>query len=57
MSATNKLIKIGELKEPHWHQIARVFYSPEGIAPTIHCCGGGNIKPKVIIKVQRKEET
>lgn len=40
MSATNKLIKIGELKEPHWHQIARVFYSPEGIAPTIHCCGG-----------------
>jgi len=23
-------------------------YSPEGIAPTVHCMGGGNLEPKVI---------
>ena len=24
-------------------------YSPEGIAPTIHTCGGGNTEPKIYI--------
>lgn len=25
-------------------------YSPEGVAPTIHTCGGGNTEPKVLIQ-------
>lgn len=30
------------------HDIARRVYSPEGVAPTMHTCGGGNLEPKII---------
>ena len=30
-------------------EICRRIYSPDGIAPTIHTCGGGGTEPKVLI--------
>lgn len=30
------------------HQ-SNVVYSNKGLAPTINCCGGGNLEPKVLI--------
>ena len=30
------------------HDISRRAYNPAYIAPTIHCCGGGNLEPKII---------
>lgn len=29
------------------HDISRRVYSDEGVAPTLHTCGGGNLEPKV----------
>lgn len=29
-------------------------YSPEGIAPTIHTCGGGNTEPKILVSPEPK---
>ncbi len=31
------------------HDISRRTYNPDYIAPTVHCCGGGNLEPKVIV--------
>lgn len=31
------------------NDIARRVYSPDGIAPTIHTCGGGNTEPKILV--------
>ena len=30
------------------HDISRRVYNPDYIAPTIHCCGGGNLEPKIL---------
>lgn len=43
----NKLKQIGELPIPNWHRIAKAVYSPVGIAPVIHCCGGGQYETNV----------
>ena len=30
-----------------WYRIMRDVYSDDGLSPTIHTCGGGNMEPKV----------
>lgn len=30
------------------HDIARRVYGTDGLAPTIHTCGGGNLEPKIL---------
>ena len=30
--------------------VCRRVYSPDGIAPTIHTCGGGGTEPKIIVE-------
>ena len=48
-----KLIEVGSLKgcggpyDKLNEQPCRV-YNPDGIAPTIHTCGGGNLEPKIL---------
>ena len=32
------------------NDIARRVYSPDGISPTIHTCGGGNTEPKILVE-------
>lgn len=44
----------GMLSDPKYikmHDISRRVYSPNGLAPTIHCVGGGNSEPKVVVNV------
>jgi DNA-cytosine methyltransferase len=41
---------IGVLKGGKWdkmHDIARRVYNTNGLSPTIHTCGGGNLEPKI----------
>jgi DNA (cytosine-5)-methyltransferase 1 len=47
----NRLIQVAELNRDVFkiNDIARRVYSPDGIAPTIHTCGGGNTEPKIIV--------
>lgn len=47
------LKQISELPIPNWHRIAKAIYSTLGIAPCIHTCGGGNMKPMIL---ERKYE-
>ena len=35
-------------------EICRRIYSPEGIAPTIHTCGGGGTEPKILVETPRE---
>lgn len=46
-----KCEQVGMLSGGKWdkmHDISRRVYGGEGIAPTIHTCGGGNLEPKVV---------
>lgn len=45
----NKIIQVGNLypDNPRNPEIGRV-YDPEGIAPCLNTCGGGNRMPKII---------
>lgn len=46
-----KLEMVGILSSEKYdkmHDISRRVYSPDGIAPTLHTNGGGNLEPKVI---------
>lgn len=57
---TNRCIQAGMLYGGKWdkmHDIGRRYYDPEGIAPTLHTCGGGNIEPKIIERVKHSDET
>ena len=48
---TNRCIQALTLDFGKWkkmHDISKRVYSTQGIAPTIHTCGGGNIEPKII---------
>jgi hypothetical protein len=47
----NKLNQISELPIPNWHRIAKAIYSCMGTAPVIHCCGGGNMKPLIFVRI------
>lgn len=47
---TNRCIQEGSLQGDKWDKIyesARRYYSPEGISPTLHTCGGGNTETKI----------
>lgn len=33
------------------HDISRRVYSGNGVAPTLHTCGGGNLEPKIFEQV------
>ena len=35
-------------------EMCRRVYSPDGIAPTIHTCGGGGTEPKVMVQGARE---
>ena len=37
--------------------VCRRVYSPDGIAPTIHTCGGGGTEPKIIVPERETEKT
>lgn len=43
-------IQVGNMSGGKWdnlYESARRVYSEDGVSPTIHTCGGGNIEPKV----------
>lgn len=44
-----------EGKAREYNDISRRVYSGEGVAPTIHTCGGGNLEPKVIVGIGEKK--
>lgn len=46
----NELIQVCILPAINGYDILKRVYSPDGIAPTIHTCGGGNTEPKVLIE-------
>ena len=49
---TDKPIQAGNLSGGKWdkmHDVSRRYYDPQGIAPTIHTCQGGNTEPKVVV--------
>ena len=50
LDTTNEPIHIADLcseKFQRMHEQSRRVYSEDGIAPTMHTCGGGNTEPKV----------
>lgn len=52
MNEDKRTIVVIELRDGKWgdmHDMSRRVYSADGIAPTIHTCGGGNQEPKVIV--------
>lgn len=45
-------VQVGELTGDKWdkmHDISRRVYESNGLSPTIHCAGGGNTEPKIIV--------
>ena len=45
------LFQVATLKGGKWdkmHDIAKRVYETNGIAPTLHTCGGGNLEPKIL---------
>ena len=30
------------------HEQSRRVYGENGLSPTLHCCGGGNLEPKIL---------
>lgn len=53
-----KCVQVGSLSGGKWdkmHEQSRRVYSGEGLAPTVHTCGGGNTEPKVLIKTANKK--
>jgi site-specific DNA-cytosine methylase len=56
--ADTKCEQAGILAGGKWdkmHDVSRRVYSEDGIAPTLHTCGGGNTEPKVIAGVGEKK--
>lgn len=48
--------QVGSLIGGRWnkiHEIARRVYSIDHNAPTLHCCGGGNLEVKIL---ERKDK-
>ena len=57
--AIDELIKVGEMTGGKWDKInesCRRVYDPDGIAPTLTTCGGGNQEPKIILKETAKDK-
>lgn len=38
-------------------EICRRIYSPDGLAPTIHTCGGGGTEPKILVETPPRRES
>ena len=55
-----KIIQLGNIRKGTLKfnnpQTGRV-YSIDGIAPTINTCQGGNLQPKVVIKIIHEKDT
>lgn len=52
MNEDNKCEHIGDLVGDKWdkmHEQSRRVYGTDGLAPTLHTCGGGNLETKVAI--------
>ena len=50
--------KSKEVITPMWdkmHDIGKRVYSINGICPTLHTCGGGNIEPKIMLPIKNKQ--
>lgn len=50
--------QVGNLSGGKWdkmHDVSRRVYSENGIAPTLHTCGGGNTEPKVVAGIGEKK--
>lgn len=54
MQKDNEVKVVGELAKG-FKQVYQVI-SPEGLAPTLDCCGGGNRQVKIITKQQKKKD-
>lgn len=48
-----KTIVIGQMDNTidHTFESANRVYDEYGIAPTVNCCGGGGLQPKVIVNI------
>lgn len=49
---------VGSLKGGAWdarQESTRRVYSPDGISPTLNCCEGGGLQPKIIIKPPKND--
>lgn len=49
-------IQIGMLNDEKYSKMieqSRRVYSPEGIAPCLNTCGGGNLEPKVVVNERK----
>lgn len=47
-----RCVQVGNISGGKWdkmHDVSRRVYSGDGLAPTVHTCGGGNTEPKVIV--------
>lgn len=54
-----KCEQVGMLIGDKWekmHDIGRRVYSPEGLAPTQHTCGGGNLETKIVVAVDEQNK-
>lgn len=59
MNEDKQTIVVGMLSDEKYikmHEQSRRVYDPEGIAPTIHTCGGGNLEPKIIEPNAREDD-
>lgn len=57
-SDTNRCIQVYTLTGGKWdkmHDIGKRVYSINGICPTLHTCGGGNIEPKIMLPIKNKQ--
>jgi len=52
-------VRVGELSGGKWdklHEHCRRVYAPDGIAPTVHCAGGGNTELKIVDDLYKDRE-
>lgn len=54
MQKDNEVKVVGEL-EKGFKQVYQVL-SPEGLSPTLDCCGGGNRQVKILEKAKKEDE-
>lgn len=43
------LLYVGSIANMNAHESTRRVYSPDGISPTLNCCEGGNLQPKILV--------
>lgn len=54
----HKCIQVAMLDKASYPRIemCRRVYSPDGIAPTIHTCGGGGTEPKIMVRGEDEDK-